>query len=88
MKVIGKELRKEYCGGIFIGYTPICILDKLPKEREYVVIGDKKGYVVSINYNEEEQCYWVYLEEHLDDYNNQINEICNIASVTLNRREK
>lgn len=83
MKVIGTEKRKEYCGEILTGYSTIYILDKLPKNEEYIELGNKKGYVVSINYDEEDKCYDIYLEKNLGDWNNQISDICSVVRVVM-----
>lgn len=83
MKIIGKEKVRSYCGGILVGYDTIYVVDTLPKEEDYIELGDKKGFVVSLQYDEEERCYDIYLEKNLGDWNNQISDICDVARVRL-----
>lgn len=75
MKVIGKKLKKDYCGGVYIGCSSIYVIDELPKNRDYIEIDNKKGYVISSDYYEQENCYCIYLEDNLDDWNNQIIDV-------------
>lgn len=79
MKIIGKEKEPMYCEGTLVDYYTIYIVNQLPKEREYIEVNDKKGFVVSIQEDEETKSNVVYLEEHLDDWNNQIAEICDVV---------
>ena len=89
MKVIGKELRKDYCGGVYVGCSFVYVIDELPKERDYIEIDNKKGYVISSDYDEQENWYCIYLENNLDDWNNQIIDIPNTTIfVTLKENRK
>lgn len=78
MKVIRREKAPMYCDDTLVDYYTIYIVNQLPKEREYIEVNDKKGFVVSIQEDEETNSNVVYLEEHLDDWNNQIAEICDV----------
>lgn len=78
MRIIKKEKEPMYCEGTLVDYYTIYIVNQLPKEREYIEVNDKKGFVVSIQEDEETNSNVVYLEEHLDDWNNQIAEICDV----------
>lgn len=76
MKIIGKERKPIYCGGEKVDNYTIYIVDKLPKQEQYINIDNKKGYVVSIQEDEETGSNVVYLEKNLGDWNNQLAEIC------------
>ena len=76
MKIIGKERKPIYCGGKKVDNYIIYIVDKLPKQEQYIDIDNKKGYVVSIQEDEETGSNVVYLEKNLGDWNNQLTEIC------------
>lgn len=78
MKIIKKEKEPMLCEGTLVDYYTIYVVNQLPKEREYIEVNDKKGFVVSIQEDEETKSNVVYLEEHLDDWNNQIAEICDV----------
>lgn len=79
MKIIGKEKEPLFYENTLVDYYTIYKVDKLPKQREYIDLGSKKGYVVSLDYDEELKCYTTYLEEHLDDWNNQIIDVCEVV---------
>lgn len=79
MRVIGKEKKPMYCDKTLVDYYTIYVVDKLPKEEQYIDIDNKKGYVVSLDYDEEVNSNVVYLEKNLDDWNNQIAEICEVV---------
>lgn len=78
MRVLRKEKEPLFNDDKLVDYYTIYIVDKLPKEREYIEVNDLKGFVVSIQYDEETNSNVVYLEKHLDDWNNQIIEICDV----------
>ena len=79
MKVIGKEKKPIYCDETLVDYYTIYIVDKLPKEEQYIDVDNKKGYVVSIQEDEETESNVVYLEKNLGDWNNQLAEICDVV---------
>ena len=79
MKVIGKEKKPMYCDETLVDYYTIYIVDKLPKEEQYIDVDNKKGYVVSIQEDEETESNVVYLEKNLGDWNNQLAEICDVV---------
>ena len=83
MKLIKKELRKQYCGNTFTGYDTIYIVDQLPKNEDYIEIENKKGYVVSVDHDDNENYYVIYLEKHLGDWNNQLADICDVVCVNI-----
>lgn len=76
MKVIKKEKEPLFNENVLVDYYTIYVVDKLPKEREFFELDNKKGYVVSIQEDEETKSHIAYLEKNLDDWNNQIQEIC------------
>lgn len=88
MKVIRKELRDIYCGSTKVGYDEIFIINQLPKEEEYIEIGNHKGYVISTSYSDEDNYYTIYLEKNLGDWNNQNIDICDAVNVDLERGDK
>ena len=79
MRIVTKEKEPLFCENTLVDYYTIYKVDKLPNQREYIDLGDKKGYVVSLDYDEELKSYTTYLEEHLDDWNNQICEVCDVV---------
>lgn len=70
--------RPIYYDGLLIDYHTIYLVDRLPNQGEYIDIDNKKGYVVSIQEDEEMECHKVYLEKNLGDWNNQLQEICDV----------
>lgn len=84
MKVIGKEKKPMYCDETLVDYYTIYIVDKLPKEEQYIDVDNKKGYVVSIQEDEETESNVVYLEKNLGDWNNQLAEICDVVYLKEN----
>lgn len=81
MQVIRQERKPMLCGNTLVDYYNIFIVDKLPKERQYIEAGSHKGFVVSINYDEETDSNIAYLEKHLGDWDNQICEICDAVYI-------
>lgn len=79
MKIIKKERVPMYCEGTLVDYYTIYVVDKLPQARQYIEVEDHKGYVVSINEDEETNSNVAYLEKNLDDWNNQIIEVCDVV---------
>lgn len=79
MKILKKEKKPIIYDETITDYYTIFIVNQLPKERELIRIEDKVGYVVSIDYDEETESNVVYLEKHLDDWNNQLAEICDVV---------
>ena len=63
MKVIGKEKKPMYCDETLVDYYTIYIVDKLPKEEQYIDVDNKKGYVVSIQEDEVQDVKWVSIPE-------------------------
>lgn len=85
MRVLRKESQPMFCGETLVDYYQIFIVDHLPKERQYIEAGSHKGFVVSVNDDDETNSMAVYLEKQLDDWNNQLCEICDVVYV---REEK
>lgn len=81
MKVLGEIKTPMYCCNTLVDYYTIYIVDKIPQEREYIETRKAKGYVVSTNYDDETQSNIVYLEKNLDDWNNQLCDICGVVYV-------
>lgn len=86
MRLIRKETRKNFYGRTLVGYDTIYIVDQLPKEEDYIEIGNKKGYVVSIQYDEKCDYHVIYLEKNLGDWYNQVCDICDVVIVNLERK--
>ena len=60
----------------------------IPKEEDYIEVGNHKGYVVSVSYSDEDNYYTIYLEKNLGDWNNQNIDICDAVNVDLERGDK
>ena len=85
-KVLKKTYVPMYCGNELVNRYTIYVVDKLPQPRQHIEVGNKEGYVVSIDYDEETSSNIVYLEKNLDDWNNQLCEVCD--SIYLKESEK
>lgn len=79
MKVLRKVNEPTYYHHTLVHYNHIYIVDKIPKKGEYIETEDKKGYVVSSDYDEETNSINVYLEKKLGDWDNQLIETCDVV---------
>lgn len=83
MKLLRVDKRRYINEVGIVGYNTIYVVDQLPKEEELITLGNKSGYVVSVQFEEEDKYYCVYLEKHLGDYYNQVAEISDVVLVDL-----
>jgi hypothetical protein len=79
VKVLQELYVPIYCENDLVNRYKVYLVDKLPSEKEYIEVGGKKGYVVSIQEDEETNSYIAYLEKHLGDWYNQIQEVCEVV---------
>lgn len=79
MKVLQEIYVPVYYENDLVNRYKVYLVDKLPSEKEYIEVGDKKGYVVSIQEDEETKSHVAYLEKNLGDWYNQIQEVCEVV---------
>ena len=75
--------------GIIDGFVKCYLIDKLPNERDYFNYGDDKGYVIQITEfkvkEKDYDCYTLWYEKNLDDWNNQIINVANVCNVCIKK---
>lgn len=83
MKILKEENRKIFLGKTLVDYSHVFTVDKLPNVGEFVLTNKHKGYVIDIQFDEEEKYYSVYLEKNKGDWYDLMIDYCDVLYVRL-----